>query len=164
MSRLFFSRTQQGFAVLVFKYYFPLGLPSDFSTFHAYTLIVETFSWKSFFSLGQVGSLQFPIKLSPHSIPHTPEESNTPSPSLDALSSAFARHDLLGFLCLSAHNLTALQDSLHVTDCSFAPIHLIGFTRPSDGLSPRSGPGNFFPKLRSAIRLLGFYRYETSTR
>ena len=82
----------------------------------------------------------------------------------DALSTAFARYDLLGISCLSAHNVTTLQGSLDVTDRNFAPLHPVGFIQPSEGLSPRSGPADFSAKLRSAIRLLGFYRSETFTR
>ena len=50
------------------------------------------------------------------------------------LSIAFARYDLLGLFCLSAHNVTTLQDSLNVTDCGLALIWPNGFTRPTKEL------------------------------
>jgi len=45
----------------------------------------------------------------------------------ETLSSAFARHDLLGPYYLSVHNLTGLQSSLYVTDRNFALIQSIRF-------------------------------------
>ncbi len=115
--------------------------------------------------LGQLGSLQFHAKLSIRSIPHTPEESKS-------VMSKIGRTCLLPSLAMNCSASSAFR----LIMCRRCRVHfmlrtvssrsssLIGFIRPAEGLSPRSGPGNYSPKLGSAIRLLGFYRNGTFTR
>ena len=120
-----------------FSVFLMIGTMTPSDSLLAFCLLTRRFIERIFsrnYFLGQRGSLQFRVRLSPHSIPRTPEESNTPCPRFDVLSIAFARYDLLGLSCLSAHNVTTLQDSLYVTDCDVAPIWPNGLTRLPKGL------------------------------